>query len=202
MPPHGYGPARYPIPDFQEPTYELRRRAAIGHVFARTQGFKSSFYSNCLLEWDRLDQDIRQSNSLAIFKRRLLSIIRPPAKSIFGIQNPRGLSILTRLRVGLSKLNFHKFKHNFNDTMNPLCPMNDGVEECEYYFLLCHMYDDIRRDLLKGVNAILLQHGMVNLSNDELINIILYGHESISFELNAKILSSTLDYIQVSKRFE
>ena len=46
---------RYPIPNLQESTYELRRRAAIGQVFARTKGFKSSFYPNCLLEWDRLD---------------------------------------------------------------------------------------------------------------------------------------------------
>ena len=86
--------------------------------------------------------------------------------------------------------------------MNPLCPINDGVEDCEHYFLLCHMYDDIRCDLLNGVNAILLPHGMVNLSNDGLINIILYGHERLSFELNTKILSATLDYIKVSKSFE
>ena len=37
--------------------------------------------------------------------------------------------ILTQLRVGLSKLNFHKFRHNFRDTVNPLCPANDGVED-------------------------------------------------------------------------
>ena len=71
---------RYPIPNPQEATCELRRRAVIGQVFAITKGFKSSFYSNCLLEWDRLDQDIKQSNSITIFKRRLFSIIRPPAK--------------------------------------------------------------------------------------------------------------------------
>ena len=83
-----------------------------------------------------------------------------------------GLSILTQLRVGFSRLNFHKFMHNFSDTMNQLCPINDGVEDREHYFLLCHMYDDIRRDLLNGVNAILLPHGMGNLLNDELGNIL------------------------------
>ena len=86
---------RYPIPNLRESTYELRRCTAIGQVFARTKGFKSSFYPNCLHEWKTSDQDIRQSNSLAIFKRRLFSIIRRPAKSVFGIQNFRGLSILT-----------------------------------------------------------------------------------------------------------
>ena len=169
---------RHPLPNPQEATYELRRRTVIGQVFARTKGFKFSFYPNCLLEWDRLDQDIRQSNSLAIFKRRLFSIIRPPAKSVFGIKNPRGLSILTQLRVGLSRLNFHTFMYKFSYTTNHLCPINDGVEDREHYFLLCHMYDDIKCDLLNGVNAILLPHGMGNLSNDKLVNILLYGHES------------------------
>ena len=122
---------KYPIPDFQEPSYELRRRAAIGQVFARTTGFKSSFYPNCLLEWNNLDQDIRQSNSLAIFKKRLFSTICPPAKSVFGIHNLRWWPILTQIRVGPSTQKFHKFKHSFNDTMNPLCPINDGVEDCE-----------------------------------------------------------------------
>ena len=39
--------------------------------------------------------------------------ILPIAKSVFGIHDPIGLSYLLQLRVGLSKLNFHKFKHNF-----------------------------------------------------------------------------------------
>ena len=64
------------------------------------------------------------------------------------------------------------------------------------------MYDDITRDLLNGVNAILLPLGMGNLSNDELVDILLYGHEILLFEMNAKILIATLEYIQVSKRFE
>ena len=31
----------------------------------------------------------------------------------------KGLSILTQLRVGFSKLNFNKFKHNFDEALNP-----------------------------------------------------------------------------------
>ena len=173
---------RYPFPNLRKSTYELSRRSAIGQVFARMKGFNSSFYPNCLLEWDRLNQDIRQSNSLAIFKRKLFSIIRPSAKSDFGIQNPRGLSILTQLHVCFSRIKFHKFKHNFNDTTNPLCPINDGVEDREHYFLLCHMYDDIRRDLLNGLNAVLLPHGIGNLSNDEFVNILLYGMKFFHFK--------------------
>ena len=92
--------------------------------------------------------------------------------------------------------------HKFNDTTNPLCPINNGVEDREHYFFFCHMYVRIRPDFLNGVNAILLPHGMGNLSKEELVNILLYGHESISFEMNAKILIATLEYIQGSRRVE
>ena len=63
------------------------------------------------------------------------------------------------------------------------------------------MFDDIRCDL-NCVNTILLPHSMGNLSHDKLVHIRLYGHERLSFELNAKILSATLEYIHVSKRFQ
>ena len=72
-----------------------------------------------------------------VFKKKLLSLIcPPPAKCVFGIYDPKGLSYLTQLRVGLSKLNFHKFKHNFRDTINPMCPTSDGIEDMEHFLLL------------------------------------------------------------------
>ena len=185
-----------------ESNYDLHRNATIGQIQTRTEAFKSSFYPNCLSEWERLDPEIRLSSSVNIFKKKILAIIRPPPKFVYRIRDPKGLSILTQLRVGLSKLNFQKFKHNFRDTLNPLCPTNDGVEDTEHYFLLCHTYDADRRDLLSSVNAILLPHGLISLSNEELLKIILYGHEQLPFDSNAKILTATLRYIHVSKRFE
>ena len=117
-----------------------------------TEKFKSSFYPNCLSEWNKLDPELRLSPSVAVFKKKLSSIVRPPAKSSFGIHDPIGLPYLTQLRVGLSKLNFHKFKHNFRDTINPMCPTNDGIEDTEHFLLvlLCPSFDLQRRDLLTG----------------------------------------------------
>ena len=53
-----------------------------------------------------------------------------------------------QLRVGFSKLYFQKFKHNFRDTMNLVCPMNDGIEHTEQFLLLHPSFDIQRRDLL------------------------------------------------------
>ena len=119
--------------------------------------------NNSLSEWENLDPEIALSSSVNIFKKELLSIIRPPPKLVSRIHDPKGLSILTQLRVGLSKPNLHKFKHSFRDTLNPLCPTNDGLEDTEHYFLLCHTFDANRLDLLHNLNAILLPHELINL---------------------------------------
>ena len=58
---------------------------------------------------------------------------------------------ITQIRVGLSKLKFHKFSHNFRDTIDPMCPTNDGIEDTEHFLLLCPSFDIQRRDLLAGV---------------------------------------------------
>ena len=100
------------------------------------------------------------------------------------------LSTLTQLRVGL--VNFNKFNHNFCDTSNPLCPINDSIEDMEHFLPLCHQYDDIRHDLLGTVDAVLRHHGLTNLSNKTLLQIILYGHE----ELSSK------SHIPISERFQ
>ena len=84
-----------------------------------------------------------------------MSIIRPPARSIFGVYDSRGLSYLTQLRVGLSKLNFHKFRHNFRDTINPMCPTGDGIEDTEKVLLRCSSFDIQCQDLLAGTVELL-----------------------------------------------
>ena len=113
------------IPPLHQSQYFLRNQDVIGRLTARTEKFKSSFYPYCLCEWNKVEPEWRLAPSVSVFKKKLLSIICSPAKSVFEIYDPIGLSLLTQLRVGLSKLNFHKFKHNFRDTINPMCPTSD-----------------------------------------------------------------------------
>ena len=130
-----------PIPPLHQSQYCLHDQDAIGRMRARTEKFNSSFYPNCLSEWNKLDPELRLAPSIAVFKNKLLSIVRPPHKICFRIHDPIGLPFLTQLRVGLSKLNFHNFKHNFRDTINPMCPTNDGIEDTEHFLLLCPSFD-------------------------------------------------------------
>ena len=162
-----------------------------------------SFYPNCLSEWNKLEPELRLAPSIAVFKKKLLSIIRPPAKSVYGIHDPKGLCYLTQLRVGLSKLNFHKFKHNFRDTINPMCPTSDGVEDTEHFLLLCPFFDVQRQDLLAGIVELLQPFVLItDLSNDALIHLLLYGDQDLSYDLNKQILELTLRFIHEIGRFD
>ena len=192
-----------PIPLLHQSQYSLRNQDATGQIRARTEKFKSSFYPHCLSEWNKLEPELRLAPSVAVFKKRLSSIIRPPAKSVFGIHDPIGLSYLTQLRVGLSKLNFHKFKHNFRDTINPMCPTSDGIEDTEHFLLLCPSFDVQRRDLLAGVAELLRPFvQIINLSNDVLTQLLLYGDQDFSNDLNRNILEITLRFIYKTGRLD
>ena len=190
-----------PIPPLRQPNYSLRNWDVVGRIRAGTHKYLSSFYPNCISEWNKLDPEIRLAPSVAIFKAKLLSKIRPPAKSIFGIHDPVGLGYLFQIRVGLSKLNFHRFKHNFRDTVNPMCPTNDGIEDTEHFLLLCPSFDIQRRDLLARVSELLRPFVQINtLPNNVLVQYLLYGNKELSFDVNKKLLELTLDFVHKTGR--
>ena len=61
---------------------------------------------------------IRRTESFLFFKNSLLKIGGPTAKPTCNIHNLIGLKFLARLRLGLSHLNEHKLKHNFQEIWN------------------------------------------------------------------------------------
>ena len=179
------------IPPLQQSHYTLCIPDVIGRIRARTEKFKSSFYPSCLTEWNELDPEIRLAPSVTVFKNKLLSTIRPLVKSVFGIYDPMGLSHLTQLRVGLSKLNFHKFRHSFKDTVNPMCPTNDGVDDTAHFLLLCLSFVVQRQNLLAEILPLLRPFGYANPSNEVLMQLLLYGDENLPNDVNRHMLKLT-----------
>ena len=86
---------------------------------------------------NKFDLEIRNSASLEIFKKHLLNFIRPNSNNVFYINNPLGLKFLTRLRIGFSHLKEHKFKHSFQDSVNPLCSCGNDIKPTVHFFLDC-----------------------------------------------------------------
>ena len=117
--------------------------------------------------------------------------------SVFGIFNPLGLKFITRLWLGLSHLNEHRFKHNFNDCINPLCKCS--LDSTVHYFLHCNYYNSARIYLLNDLNSV--DKTLLSLSDLSLVNVLLYGGPQFDDSQNAYILDSSIKYILISERF-
>ena len=98
--------------------------------------------------------EIRKSENIRIFTKRLLEFIRPSRNSIFYFYNQNGIKLLTRLRLGLSHLNEHKFKHGFNDTINPICIFGGDIDSINHFFFHFPKYCEARKTLFDNIESI------------------------------------------------
>ena len=109
----------------------------------RTEHFASTYFQNLLSEWNLLDTNIKESNTLEAFKSKLLGVIRPIKKSMYNIYNITGIRKLTKMRVNFSPLNEHRFRHSF-DCLSPRCACGEDNEYNVQFFLRCPLYDSLR----------------------------------------------------------
>ena len=106
------------IPKFQQTTRTRISRMPTFHCC--TDCFKNSFFPSFRVEvkfgqiWVKLDETIRNSQLILIFKIRLLSSIRPLESNAYNIYDPIGWKFLTRLRLGFSHLYEHRFRHEWS----------------------------------------------------------------------------------------
>ena len=114
--------------------------------------------------------------------------------------NPKGIYILTRLRLSFSHLRERKFKHSFQDCLNPLCNCGNEMETSTHYLLHFPTYTNERLTLLnkiKSVNCSILE------SSDAAVRqMLLFDDNTLSNSSNTLILNSTIEYIISTQRFE
>ena len=79
-------------------------------LHCRAELFGNSFLPCAINEWNRLDSDIKNSDSYTIFCKKLSAFIRPVGNSMYGIYDPFGEKLINRLRLVFSDLQKHKFR--------------------------------------------------------------------------------------------
>ena len=109
------------------------------------------------------------------------------------------IRLLTRLRLGLSHLNEHRFNHNFDNCINPLCTCTLETESTTRFFLHCYFYSNIRKILLVDLHVININ--IKNFPETVFTDLLLYGKSSFDKIQNKKILTTSIKYIVDSKRF-
>ena len=179
--------------------YQTQNSEDLATYQTRTNIFKYPFFPYSVMEWNKLLSSTHNS-TYPVFGNHVLKFIWPVSNPVYNIQNYVGLKLLTRLRLGLSHLNEHRFNHNFQNCINPLCTCGLEVESTLYFFLCCHHYHNIRAKLLNSLEVI--DTNLLKLSEEQLTKVLLYGFSQLDQNQNRNILNSSIKYIVESKHFE
>ena len=153
---------------------------------ARTKTCESSFFPHCTVAWGNLREKLRNIDSINTFKSSILNFIRPRENSVFAVYDINGVKLLTRLRLDFSHLNEHKFRHNFNGIINPMCSSGKEPETTLHYLLHCNLYSIYRPELLN--DSCTLNESLKNFSEENLLKILFYVAEDFTSQMNSEIL--------------
>ena len=190
----------YNIIPIRNPVYSTRNHPNIPLFKTNHNFFKNSFFLSTIIEWNNLDLNLRNSDTYGTFKNVILKFIRPSPNSVFECHNLQGIKFLRRLRLGLSHLREHKFKHSFQNSLSPLCKCGAEVESTTHFLLHCPIYSDDRCSLLSTIRNIDCK--LLEITDFSLTHTLLYGNPSFDIITNSLILNATIDFILSTKRFE
>ena len=112
----------------------------------------------------------------------LLKLIKPLENSIYNIHDPLGIKLLTRLRLDFSHLREHKFRHNFRDTLNPMCNCSLEPENTSHFLLHCYNYENLRLTLVSDLNTI--DSSLRLLDDKNLVQVLLHGDNKYNLVTN------------------
>ena len=172
------------LPD-NERTYNTRSslRNTIKAFATWRSTFRATFFPYCTKEWNQLNDGIKKIELIKKFKKMLIKIIRAKENTVFGDSDIYGVKLLTRLRLNFSHLNKHNFRHNFKDTINPMCNCGPATETTINYLLCCQLY---------SVQKVQLLYGVYKLDS---------SLKKYALNVNKEILRLTINYLKATGRF-
>ena len=129
-------------------------------------------------------------NQLVLLKNKSLnSSDQVLMVQLINVHNPHGVKLLTRLWVGLSHLRKHKFRHNFQDSVDPICNFGRHIEAIIHFFLHCSNYSN-QNQICNIKSSLLDQNDWI------IVGILLFRSNGLNDEENALIIESTTEYIE------
>ena len=72
-------------------------------------------------------------------------------------------------------------------------------ETTDHYLLRCKLYTDLRLDLLNNIYTI--KKSLKNFSEEQLVNVLLFGSENFTLDTNTNILKRTIEFLKATERF-
>ena len=166
---------------------------------ARTVRSSNSYFQNVLSEWHSLDNNIKESETISEFERKLLAVIRPKRKSVYNVYDRVGIKNLTKLRLQFGPLNEHKFRHHF-DCFSPRCSCRTGDENNEHFLLHCPHFVLDRKDLFRKL-AEVPDLEITDMDSKSCCNLLLYGSDDLNISTSRMLIEATISFIEKTRRF-
>ena len=134
-----------------------------------------------------------------MFKKKILKFIRPEPNSTYNINDTKGLKLIARLWFGLSHLGDHKFRHNFQDCISPMCYCGQDIEIKTHFLLRCPNHHCSNKTVFHEINQV---SGTISRRSDSTIaKILLFSDNKLDFEANKILLMSTIEFTSLTERF-
>ena len=87
---------------------------------------------------------------------------------------------LTRLKLGLNNLREHKFKHNFQDALNPICNCGEDIESLCHYLLHCSLYTNESLAILNDIQGI--DNSILERGDSHIVEVLLHGRKTLIYQ--------------------
>ena len=164
--------------------YATRHRNDLNIPLCRTETFRQSFFPATLRLWNALDNSIKMSESISVFKSRLETHFEyKKSNSYFYLGNRKHTSILSSIRTKSSQLKSQLFLNGLAE--NSFCRCGQ-IETPKHYFFECIYYHFERQSLLEHI----LQ-----------LEILLYGYGNNETVMNTFLCYFLSEFIEQTERF-
>ena len=139
-------------------------------------------------------------DSFNVFKKEILKFKQPWSIFFYNYHNPIGIKHVTRIRLGLSHLREHRFKHSFQDSVSPTCNSGIEFESVIHFFFHFPLYSNERCTLLNSLSKI--DYKSLGSNETFLTQTLLFGNSYFSTNDKTKTINLTFDFVLSAKRFE
>jgi len=172
--------------------YDLRNADKLPSFRCRTAMFEKSFFPKTILDWNNLNPNIRNAESLESFKNKLSREKNTSQiPKWFYVGERRYSMIHARLRMLCSTLNDYLFSqiHVIDD---PQCPCGHNRETTKHFLIDCPLYNVERNIMFRELQA---------LNCDPTCKNLLYGSTLHDLKTNTNAFLSIQAFLKNSGRF-
>jgi len=184
----------------QRTGYSLRNTNQYTIPFCRTGRYKLSFVPATIKDWNELPDHIKGSSSLTIFKSNLKkALFTNRQNKLYQYGSNLGNKYHTWLRLGLSPLRDHLFRHHIVDT-NTCSFCSQGTETSEHFLCACPTFHSQRMKLYSSLMDI-IGNVILTMAQSNLTRLLLFGVDSVPLEHNIKVFEAVQTFLIQCKRF-